>query len=196
LNADDIDDFLAYRSDPDVLRYQGMGPMSREKAMAFIEEMADAYLGFSAGSADSGVGPHHDVDLRDGASQQDAWKPGQWLQIAIVHSNQQKLIGDLALKLDAYEPRIAEIGFTINPAFQRKGYAAEAVRHLIQYLFAEKEIHRIIALVDVRNPASYLLLEKLGFRREAHYRKSYFDKINGAWFDEYRYGLLKEEYDF
>jgi hypothetical protein len=36
------------------------------------------------------------------------------------------------------------------------------------------------------------LLEKLGFRREAHYRQNIFFK--GAWGDEYLYALLKSDY--
>jgi len=171
LITEDLDNFLAYRSDPEVLRYQGMGPMNREKAAKFIAEM---------GAVDENV---------------TLPKPGKWVQIGIELKEEKKLIGDLALKFDEYESRIAEIGFTVNPAYQRKGYAAEAARHLLQYLFTEKDTHRIIGLVDVRNPASFLLLEKLGFRREAHYRKSYFDKIDGDWFDEYRYGLLKGDWD-
>jgi RimJ/RimL family protein N-acetyltransferase len=170
LSAADLEDFLAYRSDPEVLRYQGMGPMDREKATAFIEEMAN-------------------LDLHTHAI-----PPGKWLQIGIELTDSKKLIGDLALKFDAYEPRIAEIGFTLNPAYQRQGFGTEAATNLIQYLFTEKNTHRIIALTDVRNPASYRLLEKLGFRREAHYRKSYFDKMDGDWFDEYRYGLLGEDW--
>lgn len=177
LSAADLDDFLAYRSDPEVLRYQGMGPMDREKAATFIEEMSGV-------GENHGVGSHHDVTLPE---------PGKWMQIGIELKEEKKLIGDLALKFDAYEPRIAEIGFTMNPAYQRQGFAAEAARHLIQFLFTEKDTQRIHALTDVRNPASFLLLEKLGFRREAHYRKSYFDKIDGDWFDEYRYGLLRED---
>ncbi len=165
-SAADLSGFLAYRSDPEVLRYQGMAPMSQEKAITFLDEMKD-------------------MDL--------TWQ-GKWMQIAIEKRDEQKLIGDLALKTDAYDPRLAEIGYTLHPAYQGQGFATEAVEHLLRHLFSEKNFHRITALVDVRNPPSFQLLEKLGFRREAHYRKSYFDKIDGDWFDEYRYALLGEDW--
>ncbi len=51
--------------------------------------------------------------------------------------------------------------------------------------------HRVIAITDTRNTASFKLLEKLGFRREGHYVQNIFFK--GAWGDEYLYALLASE---
>lgn len=166
LRPDDLEDFLEYRSDPAVLRYQSMSPMTREEAASFIKSQANKTLG----------------------------KVGGYQQIAIERKSGGKLIGDCALKLRAGEPRIAEIGYTINSRYQGQGYATEAVRALIGELFGALNVHKVAALVDVRNPASFRVLEKLGFRREAQLRKSYFDPIDGDWFDEYWYGLLREEW--
>lgn len=85
-----------------------------------------------------------------------------------------------------------EIGFTIAPEYQGQQVAFEAVSALLGYLFVELDKHRVIAITDVDNLACCRLLEKLGFRREAHYVKNIFFK--GAWGDEYLYAMLREEY--
>lgn len=164
LRPDDLDDFLAYRSDPLVMRYQSMSPMNREEAVSFIKSQMDNELG----------------------------RVGGYQQIGIERKSDGKLIGDCALKIQAAEPRIAEIGYTVNRNFQGQGFATEAVRALIGELFGSMAMHKVVALVDVRNPASSRVLEKLGFTREGHLRKSYFDEVDGDWFDEYWYGLLRE----
>ena len=166
LRPDDLEDFLAYRSDPLVVRYQSMSPMGREQAVSFIKSQAHKTLG----------------------------EVGGYQQIGIERRSDGKLIGDCALKLQSGEPRIAEIGYTINRHFQGQGYATEAVRALIGELFSNLEVHKVVALVDVRNPASSRVLEKLGFTREGHLRQSYYDEVDGGWFDEYWYGLLREEW--
>ncbi|MCB9289425.1 MAG: GNAT family N-acetyltransferase [Lewinellaceae bacterium] len=166
LRANDLEDFLEYRSDPTVMRYQSMSPMTREEAVSFIRSQ-------SGNSLD---------------------RIGGYQQLGVELKNEGKLIGDCALKRTTAQPRIAELGYTINRRFQGMGYATEAVGALAGLLFSKLDVHKVVALVDVRNPASFRVLEKLNFTREAHLRKSYFDDVDGDWFDEYWYGLLKEEW--
>ncbi|MCB0569003.1 MAG: GNAT family N-acetyltransferase [Phaeodactylibacter sp.] len=163
--ATDLADMLEYRTDPEVLRYQTLDPMSREHAEEFIASQ-------SSNSLD---------------------KAGDWMQVAIERHSDGKVVGDLAICFRAEEPRIAEMGFNINRSLQGQGYATEAATAMADFLFRQRGIHKISCLVDVRNPASFHVLEKIGFRREALLRKSYFDDIDGDWFDEYIYGLLPED---
>lgn len=44
LPADDVDDFLAYRSDPERARYQGWQPMDRDAARVFLRDAASLRL--------------------------------------------------------------------------------------------------------------------------------------------------------
>ena len=48
--------------------------------------------------------------------------------------------------------------------------------------------------MDERNASAIKVIEQLGFKREARFRKNYFDEIDGDWFGEYQYGLLREEW--
>ena len=57
--------------------------------------------------------------------------------------------------------------------------------------------HRVYAECDPRNLPSWRLLERLGFRREAHFRQNlYFRKDAGGapiWKDTYVYALLESD---
>ena len=49
-----------------------------------------------------------------------------------------------------------------------------------------------VSKADAENIASYRTLEKLGFRREAHFVESYL--MDGVYTSEYHYGLLQREW--
>jgi aminoglycoside 6'-N-acetyltransferase len=103
-----------------------------------------------------------------------------------------QLIGDCAARPHADDPRQCEIGFTIAPGHQGRGYATEATRLLVGYLFGRRAKHRITASCDARNAASAAVLERLGMRREGHLRESSWAK--GEWTDDLLYGLLHHEW--
>ena len=92
-----------------------------------------------------------------------------------------------------FAPLTYEIGWVFDPANQGHGYATEAARALLQYGFEALRLHRIIATCQPENVASYRVMEKLGMRREAHFRRC-IRRPNNAWWDEYFYALLEEEW--
>jgi RimJ/RimL family protein N-acetyltransferase len=161
----DLEPFLAYRSDPEVARYQGWDmPYTAEKAAEFIAEMKNS--------------PPR--------------PPGEWYQLAIELKANRRMIGDCAFYLLAEDQRQAEIGYTLSRNYQGSGYGAEAVRRLLGYLFDELQLHRVRANTDAENTASARLLERVGMRREAHHIQSLWFK--GRWSSEYWYALLRDEW--
>jgi RimJ/RimL family protein N-acetyltransferase len=88
--------------------------------------------------------------------------------------------------------KIPEIGYFLVPNERGKGYCAEAVNIIVDYLFLSKNIERIQAQTDVRNLGSQKVLEKAGFKREGTLRKSFF--MRGEWRDAYIYSILREEW--
>jgi RimJ/RimL family protein N-acetyltransferase len=58
----------------------------------------------------------------------------------------------------------AEVGlfWGIDPAHQRRGYAVEAARAVIEYLFGERKLGRVIATTGPDNLASQKVMRKLG----------------------------------
>lgn len=91
------------------------------------------------------------------------------------------------------------IGYVFNPKFYGYGYATEACKKILEYGFQDKDAHRIVAGVDVKNEASWKLLERLSMRREAHMLKNVFFKKTSdgepIWKDAYRYAILSSEYN-
>jgi RimJ/RimL family protein N-acetyltransferase len=158
---DDAAALAAYRSHPDVARYQSWAaPVSVEDARELIAE-------FAAGD------PH---------------QPG-WFQHAI--DCEGVLIGDVGVNLHENEMQ-ADIGFTLVPAYQGRGYATEAVRSVVRYLFAAQGLHRISAECDARNVRSARLLARVGFQEEGRRRANTW--IRGEWTDDLLFGLLADEW--
>lgn len=161
----DLDSFVSYRNAPEVAKYQGWEiPYPREKAEKFISSMKDKF----------------------------ALKQGDWIQYAVALKDTDELIGDLGCHLKKEDARQAVIGYTIASKHWRKGYAFEVIPYLLEYLFEDMNMHRVSADCDMENVASYRLLEKLGFRREAHYIESFL--VNGVYTSEYHYGMLQREW--
>jgi RimJ/RimL family protein N-acetyltransferase len=52
--------------------------------------------------------------------------------------------------------------WAIAPAHQRKGFASEAARTLMEYLFAHEKLGRVIATTGYENLPSQKVMHKLG----------------------------------
>jgi RimJ/RimL family protein N-acetyltransferase len=131
---EDVEAFVAYRSDPDVARYQSWEAYTRGQAETFVEEMTSLHPGM----------------------------PGEWYQFAVADAVSDALLGDTAFCVDADDPSRSEIGFTFAPAHQGKGYATEAVRATIDYAFDRLGVGVVVGVTDARNTASIALLERIG----------------------------------
>jgi len=64
---------------------------------------------------------------------------------------------------------------------------------LLRISFEQLEAHRVVGRLDGRNIASARVLEKLGMRKEAHFRENEF--VKGEWTDELIYAILRREWD-
>jgi RimJ/RimL family protein N-acetyltransferase len=75
----------------------------------------------------------------------------------------------------------------------------EPCRALLRELFVDRSAHRVVAHCDPRNTRSWALLERLGFRREAHLRAAASfavdDAGNPVWHDAFGYALLSDEWE-
>lgn len=138
--AADLAAFVAYRSDPDIARYQGWdASFSMADAERFLAEQEGVELGM----------------------------PGAWMQLAAVDRVDGTLHGDCAACVAADDPVSAEIGVTFARASQGRGYATEALTALLTTLFDEHGIERVHAECHRRNGAVHALLERVGLRRDA-----------------------------
>jgi len=162
LSLDDVHELYAYRSLHEVYKYHLRAPQTVDDAKTFIEKYSVT------------------AEIT----------PGHWKQFAIYLRSDDALIGDCGFCI--FEEVQAEIGFTISPKYQRRGYGIEVVRALVAYLFTEHNLHRIIAKTYPANVGSKTLLERLHFRQEAHLIKCV--KVRGEWQDDLVYALLRQEW--
>ena len=56
--------------------------------------------------------------------------------------------------------------YALSPAYHRQGYAAEAVRAMIDYAFSTLKLKRIVATTTLDNVASIGVMRKMGMRIE------------------------------
>ena len=165
LQLSDLDDFYTYYSREDVSRYLYSNPMNKEEVETALRKKTNK------------------IDLRE---------KGDRLALAVVLTDENKVIGDISLMFNTPEHQGAEIGYIFNPQYQGHGYAGEAAKILLKIGFEYYHFHRIIARCDARNIASYKVMERLGMRREAHLIENEF--VKGEWTDELVYAILQKEW--
>lgn len=136
LSRADVDQFVAYRQDPLVAKFQSWDTTySREQALQLIEDQGDLVLPML----------------------------GNWMQLALRLGENEVLIGDLALHLRIEKPPTFEIGFTLTTRHQGMGYAKEAAAALMAELINFFGAQKFIAHIDERNLPAATLLRSLGF---------------------------------
>lgn len=115
---------------------------------------------------------------------------------AVTLKENKKLIGDLCCRKGDYGTY--EIAYDFNEKYGKRGYATEACRVLIDYIFNVLNGRRLYVGCNEENINSWRLLERLGFRREAFciedvaFKK---DKDgNPIYVNSYFYALLKREW--
>lgn len=163
--ARDLQAFVAYRSDPEVARYQSWdSTYSMVDAESFLSSQREPAFG----------------------------QPGEWLQLAMVDRETNAVRGDCAVRVATDQPATAEIGVTLAPASQGKGLATEALTAVLAELFERQGIHRVVADADDRNAPVQRLLERLGFRCEARLVEA--DWFKGEWSTLRVYAMLDREW--
>ena len=86
----------------------------------------------------------------------------------------------------------AEVGVTLAPASQGKGFATEALAAVVSALFGQLGMHRVFAEADDRNVPVQRVLERLGFRCEARLVEA--DWFKGEWSTLRIYATLDAEW--
>ncbi|MDH4111859.1 MAG: GNAT family N-acetyltransferase [Actinomycetota bacterium] len=132
--ADDADAISAYRSDPDVHRYQGWDRTDPEGVRQEIEGMASRSPG----------------------------EPGGWVQFSVEERGSHRLVGDVGMSPADGEPGVMKVGYTMDPACQGRGYATEAVAALVSYAFGTLGAEIVRAYASAENLPSIRVAEKVG----------------------------------
>ena len=105
-----------------------------------------------------------------------------------------KVIGQISAQ-DLSDPKdgIRDVGWFLDPEYQKKGYALEAAREMLKYMFLEVGIDKIETSCATKNPNSFTLMERLGFKR---LEKTHF--VHYTFIEEdvevYEYECTKEDF--
>ena len=158
-----IAEVFAYRQDGEMNAYQGWIPETMQAAEEFLIE-----------------GTCAEVNI-----------PDTWHQLVILEKASKKVIGDVGIHFIADSDNV-EIGCTLHKQFQGMGYANEALKAVVNYVFSDLNKNKIKGSVDPRNLSSISMLEKLGFKKEAHVKDAFL--LRGEYVDDVIYGLLQEEW--
>jgi RimJ/RimL family protein N-acetyltransferase len=161
----DLDQLHAMQSDPDVVRFLYW----ETRSVADVREQLERLKPMT------GIDPDSDS-----------------LRLAALRRDTGELVGDYSLRLASREHRQGEIGFITHPAHQGHGFATEGSELLLRLGFEVLGLHRVFGSCDARNTASARVMERLGMRREAHFRHN--EIFKGEWGDELIYAILADEW--
>jgi len=120
-----------------------------------------------------------------------SFKDKKGLNWVIEHKETGKWMGSFGFWNIMLNHGRAEIGYSLNKEFWRQGYMYEVLKTCLPFAFEKAGIHTVMACTDPRNEASWKLLEKLGFRREAHHLEDWY--FDGKFYDTLVYGLLERD---
>ncbi len=147
MKVSDAADMFAYAHRPDVTEYLVWHPHNR------IEETRD-YL--------------TEVGRR--------YRTGDFYDWALVLREDGHMIGTCGFTSFNYNADSGEVGYVLNPAYQGRGLATEALRAVLHFGFTELSLHRIEAHFMEGNTASRRLMERVGMQFEGYARESMYIK--------------------
>jgi len=159
-------DFAAicsYSSDPRVTKFLFFGPRDEDSAAEYLDGLL--------------------------ASQSE--EPRIRFELAVEESSSRRVIG--ACDLSLIERNVVDLGYMLGLADWGKGYATEIALALIDAAFFDLRADRIISTVDVNNKASIHVLEKIGMRWEAVFRKH--RRAKNRWWDCHLFVLPREVWE-
>jgi len=159
----DFEAVHAYSSDPRVTRYLFFGPRDEDATADYLEGLL--------------------------ASQRE--RPRNRFELAVEEIASGHVIG--ACDLSFIERHVVDLGYMLGIEKWGKGYATEIALALIDAAFFDLRAERVISTVDVNNGASIRVLEKIGMRWEAVFRKH--RRAKNRWWDCHLFVLPREVWE-
>jgi ribosomal-protein-alanine N-acetyltransferase len=159
----DFDAIHAYSSDPRVTKYLFFGPRDADATAEYLEGLLE--------------------------SQREV--PRTRFELAVEETATGRVIG--ACDLSVIERNVIDLGYMLGIADWGKGYATEIALALADAAFFDLRAERVISTVDVNNKASMRVLEKVGMRWEAVFRKH--RRAKNRWWDCHLFVLPREVWE-
>jgi RimJ/RimL family protein N-acetyltransferase len=109
-----------------------------------------------------------------------------------VRPDEARLAGKVGVAIKRPQHREAMLWFMVRRDRWGQGLAREAVDRVLEFAFTELGLHRVRGDCDPRNHASWRLMERLGMRREAHFRENWW--LKNEWCDSWIYAVLEQDW--
>lgn len=159
----DFGAIYAYSADPRVTRYLFFGPRDEDSTAEYLDGLL--------------------------ASQREV--PRTRFELAVEERASGRVIG--ACDLSLIERDVADLGYMLGAPDWGKGFATEIALALLDAAFFGLRAQRVISTVDINNRASIRVLEKIGMRWEAVFRKH--RRAKNRWWDCHLYVLPREVWE-
>ena len=99
------------------------------------------------------------------ADNNDVFTWSVFLKPQYTNSGNEEVIGQVSAQENGEDLSIRDVGWFIDPLYWNKGYATEAAKAMIDYMFNEVEIKKISSGAVKDNFGSCKIFEKLGFTK-------------------------------
>jgi len=141
ITIDDVDNIFQLDSNPEVMKYVGVPPVTNKQESAkMVENIINQY-------EKNGTG-----------------------RLAVIEKESNQFIGWSGIKLLTQEvngfKNVYELGYRFLPKFWGKGYATESAIASLDLGFNQLNADKIYAYADVGNESSNRILTKLGFENK------------------------------
>lgn len=158
----DAPDIFRIMSDPRVIRYFGMLPMTAlDEAVERVERIQSSFQDHTG------------------------------IRWGITHRETGQLLGTCGFWRLIKPHYRAEIGYDLAAEWWGKGVMPEAVAAVLTYGFTTMGLHSVEAHIHPANTGSRRVLEKLGFEQEGYFRENYYDVVETRFTDTAVFSLLK-----
>ena len=120
------------------------------------------------------------------------WDSRKRFVLGIWEKKTNIYIGEIWIEPNKWDVPSFELGWFLGQGYLGKGYATEAARRSLEFLFHNLGAHKVIVITRDTNHPSIKLAERLGFKKEGHFREARIE--HGARYGLVYYGLLKTEF--
>jgi len=111
-------------------------------------------------------------------------------ELAVTLADDPAVIGACDLTLHSREE--AEVGYVISPGHWRQGYGTEAATALVAAAFTQLGVDRVLSTVEIHNERSLRVLDKVGLRWEATFRR--YARSRKKWWDVHLYTVSRDDW--
>lgn len=122
-----------------------------------------------------------------------SYKQADYYRWAVIEKSSGKCIGQIAIFLVNDKNHFCEIEYCIGSNFQRKGYATEATKSVIDFAFKSINVHKVQIAHKENNLASQGVIKKCGCTYEGTLRDYFF--MDNKYVGRLYYSILRSEWE-